>query len=79
MRNDRPRQGGIAAVLQLIAILEVVCAFFGGAMARLPLGTEVVLMAGALVTASLLWAGATVIEELRRIEFNLRLKGASDE
>lgn len=70
MKDQKPEQGGIAAVLQLIAILEVVGAFLGGALANFTLGAEIVLIVSAFVVASLLWGAGAVIQELRNIAFN---------
>lgn len=72
MKEQKPEQGGIAAVLQLIAILEVVGAFLGGALANFTLGAEIVLIVSAFVIASLLWGAGVVIQELRNISFNTR-------
>ncbi|MGA0585598.1 hypothetical protein ACO2Q2_00425 [Dyella sp. KRB-257] len=72
MRKDRPREGGIALVLQLIGGVALLGAFLGGALANLSLGGEIMLMIATFVASCLLWAGAAVIEELRRIEFNTR-------
>ncbi len=76
MDQSKPRNGGISAVLQLIAILTVIFSLLGGALANLSLGSEVVLLVSSIVTAALLWAAAVVVQELRNIEFNTR-KGAT--
>lgn len=72
MVNNKPRNGGISAVLQLFSILSVVIALLGGAMANLSLATEVVFLVSSIVTAAVLWAVSVVIQELRNIEFNTR-------
>lgn len=72
MRKDGPNEGGIASALMIIGGIELLIAFFGGALANLSLGAEIALMAVALVSACLFWAAAAVIQELRRIEFNTR-------
>lgn len=72
MKSQSPTRGGVVAVLHLIAILEVVGAFFGGALANLGLGAEVVVVLSAVVFAAILFAAAAVVQELRNIEFNTR-------
>jgi hypothetical protein len=70
--QTKPNHGGVIAVLQVIAILEVFGALFGGAVANLSLSAEVIFMTGAVIFAALLFAGAAVVQELRNIAFNTR-------
>lgn len=65
-----PVTGGIVAMLQFIALVSIGLAFVGGALAGLGLGAEVILMVSVTITASLIWAAAAVIQELRNIAFN---------
>jgi len=68
--GNRPVTGGVVSVLQFIAVISVLLAFFGGALAGLSLGAEFILMVSVFVTATLMWAMAAIIQELRNITFN---------
>ena len=72
MDESKPKQGGVVTILQLIAMLSVICALVGGALANLSLAAETGFMVSAVIAAAFLWACASVVQELRNIEFNTR-------
>lgn len=68
--KGKPVTGGIVSVLQFIALMSVLVAFFGGAVVNLSLGDEVVLLVSVSITAVFIFAMAAIIQELRNIAFN---------
>ena len=73
-KADQPTIGGIVSVLQLIAVLSIIGAFFGGALLNLSVAAEIVFMTSAVISAAILWAFAEIVQSLRNIEFNTRSK-----
>jgi hypothetical protein len=72
MGATKPVQGGVSAVLQMLAILMVAGAFFGGMALNLSAPQEFVAISSALIVASVLWAIGVIVQQLRNIEFNTR-------
>lgn len=70
--KERPTEGGIVALLRFIAIASVIAAIVGTGLAGVALSVVFIVVTAAVVSASILWAISSAIQELRHISFNTR-------